>query len=109
MLKRPLPGFSRRLSGFVLTSVLITSGSYVLWAAQPEQVSAREQQQEDPQIAISADRVNWNGDIDYSGNVIIRSNSTDRAPQVFIEPDYITPDGSMVSGRRSAIFSQVAC
>ena len=100
MLKHPLPGFLRRLSGVVLTSVLISSGSYVVWAAQPEPANARQQQQEDPQIAITADRVSTleNGDIDYSGNVIIRSKSTDRAPQVFVEPGTIInrPDGSMV-------------
>jgi len=84
MLKHPFPGFSRRLAGVVLTSVLITSGSYVVWAAQPEPGNAREQQQEDRQIAISADRVSTleNGDIDYSGNVIVRSKSTDREPKV---------------------------
>jgi len=100
MLKHPLPGFLRRLSGVVLTSVLITSGSYVVWAAQPEPGNAREQQQEDPQIAISADRVSTleNGDIEYSGNVIIRPNSSDRALQVTVTPGTIInrPDGSTV-------------
>jgi bla regulator protein blaR1 len=100
MLKRPLPGFSRRLSGVVLASVLIASGSYVVWAGQPEPGNAREQQLKDPQIAISADRMSTleNGDIDYWGNVIVRSKSTDRAPQVFVEPGAIVnrPDGSIV-------------
>lgn len=99
MLKRPLPSFSRRLFGAVLTSVLITSGSYVAWAAQPEPANAREQHQEDPQIEFSADRVSTleNGDIDYSGNVIIRSKSTDQ-PKLTIDPGTIDnrPDGSTV-------------
>lgn len=90
MLKHPLPGFSRRLAGVVLASVLITSGSFVAWAAQPE----------DPQLAISADRVSTleNGDVDYSGNVIVRWNGPDRARQVFVEPGSINhrPDGSTV-------------
>lgn len=102
MLKRPLPGFLRRLSGIVLASVLITSGSYVVWAAQPEPGNAREQQREDPQFAISADRVSTleNGDIEYSGNVIVRSKSADQAHQVFVEPGTISymPDGSTVLG-----------
>lgn len=100
MLKHPLPGFSRRLSGIVLTSVLITSGSYVVWAAQPEPGDSGEQHQEDPQIEFSADRVSTleNGDIDYSGNVIIRSKSTDQ-PRVTINPGTIDnrPDGSTVA------------
>jgi bla regulator protein BlaR1 len=100
MLKHPLPGFLRRLSGVVLASVLITSGSYVAWAAQPEPGNAREQQQENPQIAISADRVSTleNGDIEYSGNVIVKSKSTDGAPQVMVTPGSINhrPDGSIV-------------
>ena len=102
MLKHPSPGFLRRLSGVVLTTVLVTSGSYVVWAAQPEPGNAREQQQDDPPIAISADRVSTleNGDIDYSGNVIIRSKSTDRAPQLTLTPGTINhrPDGSTVLG-----------
>ena len=102
MLKHPLPGFLRRLSGVVLASVLITSGSYVVWAAQPEPGNAREQQQEDPQFAISADRVSKleNGDIDYSGNVIVRSTNTDQAPRVMVTPGTIDirPDGSTVFG-----------
>ena len=91
MLKRPVPGFLRRLSGVVLTSVLITSGSFVVWAAQPEPENAREQQQEDPQIAISADRVSTleNGDIEYSGNVIVRSKNGDQAPRVMVTPGKI--------------------
>lgn len=100
MLKHPLPGLLRRLSGVVLASMLITSGSYVAWAAQPEPENAREQQQVDPQIAISADRVSTldNGDIEYSGNVIVRSKSADQAHQVFVEPGTINyrPDGSTV-------------
>ena len=100
MLKHPLPGFFRRLSGVVLACVLITSGSYVVWAAQPELENARVQQPENPQIAISADRVSTleNGDVDYSGNVIVSSKSADPAPQVFVEPGSIInkPDGSIV-------------
>lgn len=99
MLKHPLPGFSRRLSGIVLTFVLITSGSYVVWAAQPEPGNAGEQQQDDPQIGISADRVSTlaNGDIEYSRNVIIRSRSTD-PPKLTVDPGTIDsrPDGSTV-------------
>jgi beta-lactamase regulating signal transducer with metallopeptidase domain len=102
MLKRPLPRFPRRLFGVVLTSVLVTSGSYVVWAAQPEPGNAREQQLEDVQLAISADRVSMleNGDIDYSGNVFIRSQTTDRAPRVTLTPGTINhrPDGSTVLG-----------
>jgi beta-lactamase regulating signal transducer with metallopeptidase domain len=78
MLKHPLPGVSRRLSGAVLAAVLITSGSYVVWAAQPEPENARVQQQGDQQIAISADRVSTleNADIEYSGNVIITKSKS---------------------------------
>jgi bla regulator protein blaR1 len=98
MLKHPLPGFSRRLSGIVLTSLLITSGSYAAWAAQPEPGNSGEQHQEN-QIEFSADRVSTleNGDIDYSGNVIIRSRSTDQ-PKLTLDPGTIDsrPDGSTV-------------
>jgi bla regulator protein BlaR1 len=100
MLKHPLPGLSRRLSGAVLAFVLVACGSYGVWAAQPEPGNARAQQPEDPQIAISADRVSTleNGDIEYSGNVIIRGTSTDRAPQVTLTPGTMNhrPDGSTV-------------
>jgi hypothetical protein len=99
MLKHPLPGVSRRLSGVGLTAVLIASGSYVAWAAQPEPKNAREQQQEASQIAISADRVSTleNGDIEYSGNVII-TKSSDREHRVRLTPGTIEhrPDGSTV-------------
>jgi hypothetical protein len=96
MLKHPLPGVLRRLSGVALTFVLIMSGSYVAWAGQ-----SANGQQEDSRIAISADRVSTleNGDIEYSGNVIvIRSKSADLEPQVFVEPGNIEyrPDGSIV-------------
>ena len=100
MLKHPLPGFLRRLSGVVLTSVLITSGSYVVWAAQPEPGNAREQQQEDPQFAISADRVSTleNGDIEYSGNVIVRCEEYRSRSSGDGHPGTINhrPDGSTV-------------
>jgi bla regulator protein blaR1 len=100
MLKHPFPGLLRRLSGVLLTSVLITSGSYVVWAAQPEPGNAREQQQEDPPLAISADRVATleNGDIEYSGNVIIKPESTDREHEMTLTPGSINhrPDGSTV-------------
>jgi len=60
------------------------------WAAQPEPGNARVQQQEGSTLE--------NGDIDYSGNVIIRGKSTDRAPQVTLTPGTINhrPDGSTV-------------
>jgi bla regulator protein blaR1 len=92
MLKHPLPGVSRRLTGVLLTAVMITSGSYVAWAAQPAPV--------DPSYEISADHVSIleNGDIDYSGNVIVRLKSMNRAPQVTVTPGNIEmrPDGSSV-------------
>jgi hypothetical protein len=88
MLKHPLPGFLRRLSGVVLASVLITSGCFVVWAVQPEPGNAREQQQVDSRFTISADRVTRleNGDIEYSGNVIVSSNAADKEIKVFVEP-----------------------
>jgi hypothetical protein len=84
VLKHPLPGSLRRFSGVILTFILITSGSYVAWATQPAN-----QQQEDSQIAISADRVSTleNGDIEYSGNVIVsRYKSADPDPKVTFNP-----------------------
>ncbi len=35
-LKRPLPSFSRRIAGVVLALTLTGTGSYTVWAAQPE-------------------------------------------------------------------------
>lgn len=80
MLKHPLPGFSRRLSGAVLTSALIISGSYAVWTAQPERAHAGPLQEEEGQrIEFSADHMSAlpSGDIDYSGNVVVKPSSPD--------------------------------
>ncbi len=100
MLKHPLPGFLRRLAGVVLAFALITSGSFIVWAARPERGNAREQQQVNSQFTISADHVTRleNGDIEYSGNVIVSSNAADKEIQVFVEPGEMNHrlDGSTV-------------
>jgi beta-lactamase regulating signal transducer with metallopeptidase domain len=36
MLRRPLPGFRRRLGGIVFALLLTVSGGYAVWAAQPQ-------------------------------------------------------------------------
>jgi hypothetical protein len=79
MLKRPLPGFTRRLSGMVLASLLIISGSYAIWTIQPTPAYAGEQQKEGFPSWISADRVSTlpNGDIAYSGNVVVQGMPED--------------------------------
>lgn len=74
MLKRPLPSFSRRLFGWVLTTALITSGSYAAWAAQPEPARAVALKDGGQRITFSADQISRSasGDMDYSGNVVIK-------------------------------------
>lgn len=38
MLKHPLPGTTRRLSGAVLIAIVVATGSYAAWAAQPAKI-----------------------------------------------------------------------
>lgn len=97
MLKRPLPSLLRRLSGAVLTSTLIISGSYAAWAAQPEPAYAV--QEEDQRIWISADRMSASasGDVDYSGNVVVKLIGPDE-PEIALHADTVNrmDDGSTV-------------
>lgn len=75
VLKRTSPNFLRRLSGAALTSALIISGSYAAWATQPRTAHAAALQEQGQRITFSADRMSTlaNGDIDYSGNVVVKS------------------------------------
>lgn len=79
MLKRPAPGFARKLSGAVLTTALIISGSYAAWAAQPEPARAVPLKGEGQRIAFSADHMSTSasGEIDYSGNVVVKPTDAD--------------------------------
>lgn len=99
MLKRPLPGFLRRLSGAVLTSVLIISGSYAAWAAQPAPARAALLQEEGQRISFSADHMSTlaSGEIAYSGNVVVQPMGPD-GPKMTWNADAVNrmDDGSIV-------------
>lgn len=98
MLKRPVPGFARQLSGAVLTTALIISGSYAAWAAQPERARAVPLQDEGQRFTFSADHISTSasGDIDYSGNVVIKP--TDDGLEMIWNADTVNriDDGSTV-------------
>lgn len=98
MLKRPLPGLLRRLSGAALVSVLIISGSYAVWTIQPTPAYAEELQQQNFLTRISADRVSTlpNGDVEYSGNVVVIGMPDDPPLSFDSDSAYPLPEGGLV-------------
>jgi bla regulator protein blaR1 len=99
MLKRPVPGFARQLSGAVLTTALIISGSYAAWAAQPEPAHAVPLQDAGQRFTFFADHISRSasGDIDCSGNVVIKPTDSNGLEMTW-NADTVnrTDDGSMV-------------
>lgn len=79
MLRHSYPGSARRRLGIALTAAVILAGTGLAWAAQPESAQGDELRAGSLRVAISADQTSKlaNGDIIYSGNVMLTTTDPD--------------------------------
>lgn len=97
MIKLPLPGTARRWSGAVLMTILLTSGSYAVWAAQPEPAPVLQS----TTVRVVANSITTSaggGKVEYSGNVTVTMIQRNGRTWT-VSADRVTsrPDGTAVA------------
>jgi beta-lactamase regulating signal transducer with metallopeptidase domain len=82
MLRHSYPGSARRRFGIALTAAVILAGTGLAWAAQPESSQSDELRAGSLRVVISADHTSKlpNGDIVYSGNVMLSTTDPGTSP-----------------------------
>jgi bla regulator protein blaR1 len=82
MLRHSDPGSARRRFGMALTAAVILVGTGLAWAAQPESSQSEELRAGSLRVVVSADHTSKlpNGDILYSGNVILITTNPGTSP-----------------------------
>jgi bla regulator protein BlaR1 len=107
MLRHSYPGSARRRFGIALTAAVILAGTGLAWAAQPESSQGAELRAGSLRVAISADHMSKlpNGDIVYSGNVLLTMTDPGTSPWSWsAENVNELGDGSTVLNGTVAIF-----